>query len=64
MVSVITPSLHQASFIGDTRESVLGQTAARIEYLVPVERLLQEYLQPEEVKIGVCGNTFAACAFL
>jgi glycosyltransferase involved in cell wall biosynthesis len=33
-VSVVTPSLNQVAFIGDTLESVLGQTGARAEYLV------------------------------
>ena len=33
-VSIVTPSFDQAPYIGDTLESVLGQTGVRIEYLV------------------------------
>jgi glycosyltransferase involved in cell wall biosynthesis len=33
-VSIVTPSLNQAGFIGDTIASVLGQEYPRIEYLV------------------------------
>jgi glycosyltransferase involved in cell wall biosynthesis len=33
-ISVVTPSLNQADFIGDTLESVLGQRGVQYEYLV------------------------------
>ena len=33
-MSVVTPSLNQAAFIGDALESVLGQTGVQTEYLV------------------------------